>query len=162
MHELRHVSSQFMHEHIDCNITVWIWAAKFLWVTISDDLHWHQQINLVAKKANTMLRMISHNLRYCPSKIRSLAYCTLVCLKLEYCLSTSVWDHFQQQDIDALEHINRRTARVVYKWERGVSHTALFLRTSAGTHWVTADDIRDCHSCTASPMGLSQCTHPTR
>ena len=70
--------------------------------------------------------MLSHNLRYCPSKTQSLAYCTLVRLKLEYCASE--WDPYQQQDIDAFERINRRAARVVYNktWrERGVSPTAL-------------------------------------
>ena len=100
--------------------------AKYLGITISDDLHWHQQTNLVAKKANTTLHMISGSLRYCPSKTRSLVYCTLVRPKLEYCVS--VWDPYQQQDIDALERINRRAARVVYNktWrEQGVSATAL-------------------------------------
>ena len=100
--------------------------AKYLGITISDDLHWHQQTNLAAKKANTTLHMISRNLRYCPCKTRSLAYCTLVRPKQEYC--ASVWDPYQQQDIDALERINRRAARAVYNktWrERGVSPTAL-------------------------------------
>ena len=133
--------------------------AKYLGITISDDLHWHQQTNLVAKKANTTLHMISRNLRYCPHKTRSLAHCTLVRPKLEYC--ASVWDPYQQQDIDALERINRRAARVVYNktWrERGMSPTAL-LKDLGWDPWVTADDNTDCHSCTASPMGSSQC-HP--
>ena len=45
---------------------------------------------------------------------------------MEYC--ASVWEPYQQQDIDALERINRRAARVIYNktWrERGVSPTAL-------------------------------------
>ena len=102
-----------------------ITQTQYLRVTISDDLHWHQQTNLVAKKANTTLHMISRNLRYCPRKTWSLAYCTLVCPKLEYC--ATVWDPFQQQDIDALECINRRAARIVYnktRRERGVSPTS--------------------------------------
>lgn len=100
--------------------------AKYLGVTISDDLHWHHQSNLVAKKVNTTLHVISRNLRYCPRKTRSLAYCTLVRPKLEYC--ASVWDPYQQQDVDTLERINRRAARVVYNktWrDRDVSPTAL-------------------------------------
>ena len=100
--------------------------AKYLGITIRDDLHWHQQTNLVAKKANITLHMISRNLRYCPRKTRSLAYCTLVRPKLQYCVS--LWDPYQQQDIDALERINRRAVRVVSNktWrERGVSPTAL-------------------------------------
>ena len=34
--------------------------AKYLGITISDDLHWHQQTNLVAKKANTTLHVTGH------------------------------------------------------------------------------------------------------
>ena len=130
--------------------------AKYLRVTISDDIHWHQQTNLVAKKANTTLHMISRNLGYCPCKTRSLAYCTLVRPKLEYC--ANVWDPFQQQDIVALERINRRAAQVAYNktWgERGVSPTALLKDLG----W---DPLSDCRqSCTASPIsiGSSQC-HP--
>ena len=55
-----------------------VMQAMYLGITISDDLHWHQQTNPVAKKANTTLHMISRNLRYCPCKIQSSAYCTLV------------------------------------------------------------------------------------
>ena len=131
--------------------------AKYLGVTISDDLHWHQQTNLVAKKANTTLHMISRNLRYCPHKTRSLAYCTLVHPKLEYC--ASVCDPFQQQDIDALERINRQAAQVVYNktWrEQGVSPTGLLRDLS----WNTAG-TRDYHSYTVSSMGSSQCHPPT-
>ena len=104
-----------------------VMQEKYLRITISDNLHWHQQTNLVAKKTNTMLHMISCNLRHCPRKTESLAFCTLVRPKLEYCVS--MWDPYQQQDIDDLEHINRRATRVVYSrtcWEWGVSPTALF------------------------------------
>ena len=89
-------------------------------------LQWHHHVSAVAKKGNTTLHMISRNLRYCPRNTRSLAYSTLVRPKLEYC--ASVWDPHQQRDIDALERINRRAARVTYNklWrERDVSVSAL-------------------------------------
>ena len=82
--------SQRMEKHYQMCGTILgtIHQAKYLGVTISDDLQWHP--------------------------------------KLEYC--ASVWDPHQQQDIDALERINRRAARVTYNklWrERDVSVSAL-------------------------------------
>ena len=100
--------------------------AKYLGVTNSDDLQWLHHVSSVAKKGNTTLHMISRNLRYCSRNTRSLAYSTLVRPKLEYC--ASVWDPHQQQDIDAVERINRLAVRVKYNklWrERDMSVSAL-------------------------------------
>ena len=100
--------------------------AKYLGVTVSKNLQWHDQVGTVTKKANSTLHMVARNLRYCPRKSRTLAYCSLVRLKLEYC--ASVWDPHQQQDIESLEKVNRRATRVVYNksWrDRKVSPTAL-------------------------------------
>ena len=100
--------------------------AKYLGVTVSKNLQWHDQVGTVTKKANSTLHMVARNLRYCPRKGRTLAYCSLVRPKLEYC--ASVWDPHQQQDIESLEKVNRRATRVVYNksWrDRNVSPTAL-------------------------------------
>ena len=70
--------------------------------------------------------MVARNVGYCPRKSRTLAYCSLVGPKLEYC--ASVRDPHQQQDIESLEKVNRRATRVVYNksWrDRNVSPTAL-------------------------------------
>ena len=100
--------------------------AKYLGVTVSKNLQWHDQVGTVTKKANSTLHMVARNLRYCPRKSRTLAYCSLVRPKLEYC--ASVWDPHQQQDIESLEKVNRRATRVVYNksWrDCNVSPTAL-------------------------------------
>ena len=120
--------SQRMEKHYQMCGTMLgtVHQAKYLGVTISDDLQWRHHVSALAKKGNTTLHMISRNLRYCPQNTRSLAYSTLVRPKLEYC--ASVWDPHQQRDIDALERINRRAARVTYNklWrERDVSVSAL-------------------------------------
>ena len=101
-------------------------TAKYLGVTVSDDLQWHHQIHSVMNKANSMLHLVARNLRNCPRSTRSLAYTTLIRPKLEY--SCSVWDPHTKADIDSLEMVNRRAARMVFNksWrEQGVSPTTL-------------------------------------
>ena len=115
------------HMYLLCNqILGTVSSAKYLGVTVSDDLQWHDQVQSVANKANSMLHLIARNLRNCPRFTRCLAYTTLVRPKLEY--SCSVWDPFMQYDVDTLETVNKRAARMVYNksWrEQGVSPTAL-------------------------------------
>ena len=137
-----------------------VMQAKYLGITISEDLHWHQQTNLVAKKANTTLHMIYRNLRYCPRKTWSLAYCTQVRPKLQYCMS--LWDPYQQQDIDALERINRRAVRVVYNktWrERGVSPTALLKDLGWDPEWPQTTTQTVAHV-PHHPCARRSATHP--
>ena len=87
--------------------------AKYLGVTISDNLEWHNQVSKVAKKANTLLHFISRNLKHCPRKARETACCTITRSSLEYC--ASIWDPRLQKDKDTLKKVNRRGARMVFK-----------------------------------------------
>ena len=101
-------------------------SAKYLGVVVSNDLLWHKQVCAVAKKANSALHLIARNLHDCPKSTRALAYTTIVRPKMEYC--ASVWDPHLKADIDTLEQVNRRAARVVHNkgWrEQGVSPTAI-------------------------------------
>ena len=101
-------------------------SAKYLGVIVSDDLQWEEHIQAVTNKANSMLHLIARNLRRCPRVSKVLAYTTLVRPRLEY--SCSVWDPHKNCEVDRLEIINKRAARVVYNkaWrEQGVSPTAL-------------------------------------
>ena len=88
-------------------------SAKYLGITISKDLRWHNHICAVAKKCNSTLHFISRNLHDCSRNSRSLAYTTLVRPKLEYC--ATVWDPHTKKDCDTLEKINHRAARIVFK-----------------------------------------------
>ena len=95
---------------------------------VSNKLQWHNQVCAVSSKANSTLNLIARNLQDCPRETRALAYTTLVRPKLEY--SASVWDPHLKEDVDAIERINRRAARMVYKSKDGESkvsapHTCL-------------------------------------
>ena len=101
-------------------------SAKYLGITVSKDLTWHNQVCTAAKKANSTLHLIARNLHNCPRVSRALAYTTIVRPKLEY--SSCVWDPHHKKDINVLEMVNRRAARVVYNktWrEKDVSPTQL-------------------------------------
>ena len=100
--------------------------AKYLGITISNDLSWHRHICDIAKKANSILHLISRNLRSCPRAARIIAYTTLVRPKIEY--SSAVWSPHIKEDVNLLERVNRRAARLVFNksWrQQDVSPTAL-------------------------------------
>ena len=113
--------------------------AKYLGITLSDDLSWHRHICDTAKKANSILHLISRNLRSCPRAARIVAYTTLVRPKLEY--SSTVWDPHTKDDINILERVNRRAARLVFNksWkQQDVSPTALLKQLG----WQQLEDRR--------------------
>ena len=101
-------------------------SAKYLGITISQDLSWRRHVDSIAARANSTLHFIHRNLKHCPRHTREIAYCSLVRSSLEY--SAGVWDPHLQRDIDTLEKVNRRAVRVVFNksWrDREVSPTAL-------------------------------------
>ena len=115
----------YLYDFCGCVLQV-VSSAKYLGVTISDNLEWHDQVSKVAKKANTSLHFISRNLKHCPRKARETAYCTITRSSLEYCYS--IWDPRLQKDKDTLEKVNRQGVRMVFNktWrDSSVSPTQL-------------------------------------
>ena len=73
-----------------------------------------------------MLGFIQRNLKDSPSRLRELAYLTLVRSGLEY--ASVVWDPFLHREIDRLEKIQHRAARFVtnnHRRECGLTSTQL-------------------------------------
>ena len=100
--------------------------AKYLGVTISANLKWEKHINGITSKANSTLHFINRTLRYSPESAHQIAYFALVRSTLEY--SCAVWDPHFKKDVDRLEMVNRRAARIVTGRtlrDREVSVTAL-------------------------------------
>ena len=85
--------------------------AKYLGVTVSDDLKWTKHINAITTKANSKLSFLRRNLKGCPEKLRETAYFALVRSFLEY--SVTVWHPHQKYNSDKLEMVQRRAARFV-------------------------------------------------
>ena len=85
--------------------------AKYLGVTVSDDLEWTKHINAITTKANSKLSFLRRNLKGCPEKLRETTYFVLVRSFLEY--SATVWHPHQKYNSDKLEMVQRRAARFV-------------------------------------------------
>ena len=69
------------------------------------------QISKIASKLNSTLGFLRRNLKGCPSKLRDIAYFSMVLSLLEY--SCPVWDPYRQGDVDKLNKIQRAAARFV-------------------------------------------------
>ena len=102
-------------------------SAKYLGVTIQNNLKWDSQINNIANKANRTLGFLRRNLRVSSRKIKSQAYFGLVRPQLEY--AATVWDPHTQCNINRLEQIQRRAARYVTSRHRNTSSVSDMLNT---------------------------------
>lgn len=91
--------------------------AKYLGVSVSNDLSWSPHVNSVFKRANSTLGFLRRNLRRCPSSLKETAYVTLVRSVLEY--AAPIWDPNLAKDTQKLESIQRRAARFI----KGDYHT---------------------------------------
>ena len=88
-------------------------AAKYLGVSIDSQLSFNYHIDNVAKKANSIRAFISRTTKLCPIQVRAEAYTTYVRSLLKY--SSSVWNPHTQRNINKLEAVQHRAARVVLK-----------------------------------------------
>ena len=86
-------------------------SAKYLGITISEDLRWNTHINNICKKGNSTLAFIRRNLRIPSRQIKTNAYKTLVRPTIEY--ASSVWDPYTSTNKVKIEAIHRRAARFV-------------------------------------------------
>ena len=84
--------------------------AKYLWITLTDELSWSSQVHSIHSRANSTLGFL-RNLRRCPAKLKETAYIMLVRSILEY--AASIWDPHLAKDCDLLEKLQRRSARFV-------------------------------------------------
>ena len=84
-------------------------SAKYLGITLTEELSWSTHSNSVFKRANSTLGFLRRNLRRCPAKLKERAYISLVRSSMEY--AAAVWDPHLKKDIHMLESVQRRAAR---------------------------------------------------
>jgi hypothetical protein len=83
----------------------------YLGVHISSDLKWSTHITKTCNKAGSLLGFLRRNLGSCPPECRRMAYISMIRSVLEY--GATVWDPYQQKDIDRLERVQRQSARFI-------------------------------------------------
>ena len=84
--------------------------AKYLWITLTDELSWSSHVHSIHSRANSTLGFL-RNLRRCPAKLKETAYIMLVRSILEY--AASIWDPHLAKDCNLLEKLQWRSARFV-------------------------------------------------
>ena len=92
--------------------------AKYLGVTLSNDLEWSKHIATMTNKANSKLSYLRCNLKGCPEKLKQTAYFSLIRSFMEY--GTTVWDPYQKYNSDKVERVQRQT-------KVGIQDTVVFL-----------------------------------
>ena len=85
--------------------------AKYLGVTLSNDLEWPKHIATMTNKANSELSFLRPNLKGVPEKLRQTAYFSLIRSFIEY--GATVWGPYQKYNSDKVERVQRRAARFV-------------------------------------------------
>ena len=85
--------------------------AKYLGVTLSNDLEWSKHIATMTNRANSKLSFLRRNLRGCPEKLKQTAYFYLIRSFMEY--GANVWDPYQKYKSNKIERVQRRAARFI-------------------------------------------------
>lgn len=91
-------------------------SAKYLGITISDDMTWNKHTDNMISKANKKLGFLKRNLKVKDTNLKETAYKAIVRPTLEYC--STVWDPHTQVQSRGIERVQRRAAR----WVTGRYH----------------------------------------
>ena len=85
--------------------------AKYLGVTLSNELEWSKHIATMTNKANSNLLFLRRNLKGCPDKLKQTAYFSLIRSSMEY--GATVLDPYQKYNSDKVEKVQRPAVRFV-------------------------------------------------
>ena len=85
--------------------------AKYLGVTLINDLEWSKHIATITNKANSKISFLRRNLKGCPGKLKQTAYFYLIRSFMEY--GVTVWDPYYKYNSDKIKRVQRRAARFV-------------------------------------------------
>ena len=83
-------------------------SAKYLGITVTDDLDWGQHINNVTSKATKTLGFLRRNLTLAPKETKVAAYNALVRPQLEFAAPN--WNLHHPTEINGIERVQRTAA----------------------------------------------------
>ena len=112
--------------------------AKYLGVTISQNLSWSEHIKQITSKANRTKGFLQRNLHNCTPTIKDRLYKAMVKPIIEY--AAVVWAPYTKRDIDMIERTQRQAARfVTSNYSRYASVTQML----TDLNWPTLARCRD-------------------
>ena len=107
--------SASVHKHILFNYSLHhqtlenVQSAKYLGITISDNMDWGQRISEISSKVTKTLGFLCRNLAFTPKSTKEVAYKTSVQPKLEY--RAPIWSSYSKLQINQVEKDQRTAAR---------------------------------------------------
>ena len=84
-------------------------SAKYLGLTITDNLDWGQHVSEISCKATKTMGFLRPNLALAPRHTKEVAYKTLVRPQLEY--AAPIWNPYHKLQIQEVEKVQRTAAR---------------------------------------------------
>ena len=84
-------------------------SAKYLGITITDNMDWGQHVSEISSKATKTLGFLRKNLVFAPRSTKEVAYKILVRPKLEY--AAPIWSPHSKLKINQIEKVQRTAAR---------------------------------------------------
>ena len=110
MRVTRHLSSNQMHfvYSLHQQTLEQVRSAKYLGLTITDDLEWGQHISEISCKATKTLGFLRLNLALAPRHTKEVAYKTLVRPQLEY--AAPIWHPYNETETKRLEKVQKTAA----------------------------------------------------
>ena len=88
---------------------------SYLGVIIDNKLNFNQHIDDMSKKATNLLNLCRRNLHMCSREAKNSAYNMIVRPHLEY--ASTCWNPYTKRNIDKLEAVQRRAARIVLNFD---------------------------------------------
>ena len=100
-------------------------SAKYLGITITDNMDWGQHVSEISSKATNTLGFLRRNLALAPRSTKEVAYKTLVRPKLEY--AALIWSPQSKLLINQIEKVQRTAARWTCRRWRNTSSVGKML-----------------------------------
>ena len=86
-------------------------SAKYLGITITDNLEWGQHVAEISSKATKTLGFLWRNLALAPRQTKEVAYQTLVRPQLEY--AAPIWHSYNETETKNVEKVQKTAATEV-------------------------------------------------
>ena len=112
-------------------------SAKYLGLTITDDLDWGQPISEISAKATKTLGFLRCNLAFAPRHTKEVANKTLVRPKLKY--AAPIWHTYQETQMGQVEKVQRTAVRWTCRRRRNTSSVDDMLD---GLEWLSLETRR--------------------